>query len=89
MTDFIDFEIVRGDPDDSAPMKKLGFDVIVREQNDKEISIEVKFENPLYVSSGQAPDKLIVTFVDTSIFVDQVTGKTMEPGLVLTRTLPK
>ena len=89
LTDFINFEIERGDPEDSAPLEKLTFSIIVRSQNDDKLSIEVKFDNPLYVSSGKAPDKLRVTFFDTRIFVDKVSGKTMESGLVLERILPK
>ena len=37
------------------------------------------FEDPLYVSTGDSPDSIVVSFLEPELFASKKTGKTLAP----------
>ena len=82
-------EIRRGDPDTSAPMSNLGFEVSLVSYERDMLFLKYVFENPLSISIGEKPDILVIEFVEPQLFTSRETGKTMAPDSVITRVIPK
>ena len=61
-------DIVPGDEDSSASMDKLEAEIELVDYDDENIQLRLNFENPLYISTGDSPDKLIVSFIDPELF---------------------
>ena len=74
------FELIRGDAENSAHMEDLSFEIEVTEFNNTYLLLQVNFENPLLVSAGYVRDIMRVTVNDTALFLDLVTGLTIEEG---------
>lgn len=45
---------------------------------EKEMELTVAFKNPLYISMGDTPDRIIIEILDTSYFVSAETGKELD-----------
>jgi len=82
------FELIRGDEESSAPMEDLSFKIEVKEFEEKYLLLRVIFENPLMVSVGAVSDILRVTIIDTTLFMDPLTGLTIEEGTQLEFKIP-
>ena len=93
LSSIIQAEINRGS-DISAPYSKLGFNVLIDEYTSTSITFQVKFENPLSVSTGSEPDMMKLKFVEPDIFVAKETGEPLDYGekaeveMVLPRQFP-
>ena len=53
------------------------------------LKIQLKFENPLFISIGSKLDVLIIKFVEPSLFVGRNTGRPIDPALNMTNPIPK
>ena len=82
-------EVRRGDPDTSAPMSKLGFTVSLVDYDVDRLSLKYSFDNPLSVSIGEQPDKLMIEFVEPQLFTSKETGKTMPVDSNINMSIPK
>ena len=60
-------------------MDKLLYTVNLVDYSDESISLEMNFEDPLYVSTGDSPDSIVVSFLDPELFASKKTGKTLAP----------
>jgi len=72
INDFMTFELVRGA--NSAPEKKLRYTPKLGDFSGDGLKIEFDFENPLYVSAGDEPDKIVAQFTDPRLLLDPNTG---------------
>ena len=53
------------------------------------IELKIVFENPLSISIGDLPDKLVMTFVEPELFISKETGKSLALDTVIRHTIPK
>ena len=51
--------------------------------------LKLEFESPLDVSIGDAPDKLVLAFRASELFVSQESGKPLKQGASVTTLIPK
>jgi len=70
--DFMSFDYVRGD--DAAEAEKLRFEPYLKAFGGTEMIIQFDFENPLEVSIGTTPDKIVAKFTDPRLLYDSETG---------------
>jgi len=75
------FEIIRGDEESSVPMEDLSFEIEVKAFEDEYMMLQAVFENPLMLSAGVVSDILRVSIIDTALFMDPLTGLTVEEGI--------
>jgi len=66
------FELVRGT--DSAPERKLGYTPKLDTFKNGKMTIKFDFDNPLYISTGESPDKIVAKFTDPRLLMDLETG---------------
>lgn len=57
ITQFMSFDLVRGT--DSAPERKLGFTPSMDSFDDGVMKLSFDFQNPLYISNGETPDRIV------------------------------
>jgi hypothetical protein len=69
---FMDFTLVPGV--DAAESKKLKFDPYLSAFGGTEMVIQFNFENPLEVSTGTTPDRIVARFTDPRLLIDAETG---------------
>ena len=75
------FNLVRGES--SAAEKKLRYTPKLDGFEGSELSIKFEFENPLYVSIGDTPDRMVAQFTDPRMLMDPTTGMFVQtPGIV-------
>lgn len=66
------FELVRGES--SAPERKLSYTPKLDSFKDGKMTIKFDFDHPLYVSTGDTPDRIVAKFTDPRILMDPATG---------------
>lgn len=57
ITQFMSFDLVRGT--DSASERKLGFKASMESFDDGVMKLAFDFQNPLYISNGETPDRIV------------------------------
>ena len=78
---FMSFELVRGES--SASEKRLRFTPKLGDFTGSKMKIKFDFENPLYVSTGDTPDRIIAQFTDPRMLMDPDTGMFVQtPGMI-------
>lgn len=60
--------------DDSSDPRNLRFDPYMSAFGGSEMKIKFNFENPLEVSVGSTPDKILARFTDPRLLIDTATG---------------
>ena len=70
-------------------MEELGFKVEMTSFTDIFTELKMIFDNPLSVSIGELPDRIIITFVEPELFISKETGKSLAPDKVLNHAIPK
>lgn len=68
----MEFTMVPGD--DSSDPRNLRFDPYMSAFGGSEMKIKFNFENPLEVSVGSTPDKILARFTDPRLLIDTATG---------------
>ena len=53
------------------------------------LEIQLKFENPLFISIGSKLDILIIKFIEPSLFIGRKTGRPLDPNIFTTNPIPK
>lgn len=66
------FELVRGES--SAPERKLSYTPKLDSFEDGKMTIKFDFDHPLYVSTGDTPDRIVAKFTDPRMLMDPTTG---------------
>ena len=79
MSNFLKFEIQRGD-EDSADVENLGFYVLSAGLENNLLKFELEFDDPQQISIGTLKDVMITTIVDGSFFSSSDNGLPIEPG---------
>ena len=79
MSNFLKFEIQRGD-EDSADVENLGFYVLSAGLENNLLKFELEFDDPQQISIGTLKDVMITTIVDGSFFSSSENGLSIEPG---------
>ena len=79
----------RGDIDTSAQNQRLEFDSYLTQYSEKEMFLKLEFDSPLSVSIGDQPDKLVLAFRSSELFVSQESGKPLRSGSSVTTLIPK
>ena len=79
MSNFLTFEIQRGD-EDSANIEDLGFYVLSAGLENNLLKFELEFDDPQQISIGTLKDVMITTIVDGSFFSSSDNGLPIEPG---------
>ena len=79
MSNFLKFEIQRGD-EDSADVEDLGFYVLSAGLENNLLKFELEFDDPQQISIGTLKDVMITTIVDGSFFSSSDNGLPIEPG---------
>lgn len=76
------FDLVRGE--NSATERKLRYKAKLDGfEGGDELKIKFEFENPLYVSTGDKPDRMIAQFTDPRLLLDPDTGMFVQnPGII-------
>ena len=79
---FMSFDLVRGE--NSATERKLRYKAKLDGfEGGDELKIKFEFENPLYVSTGDKPDRMIAQFTDPRLLLDPDTGMFVQnPGII-------
>ena len=81
VNDFMSFELIRGD--NSAPEKKLRYTATLGDFSGSKLKIQFNFENPLYVSVGDKPDRILAQFTDPRLLIDPDSGMFIQsPGMI-------
>ena len=66
------FEVVyKCNVDENSPKMPLLTKWLVSEFTDTRVKFQLFFENPLYVSTGEIPDTVTITFAQPLIFVSR------------------
>ena len=73
------FEVRRGGEDSAAP-KDLAFEVGVNKTEQDELFLNVKFENPYLVSTGEKKDMLVAEVVDSDFFSRTSDAESVKEG---------
>ena len=66
--DFVSGEYI--DPQDPVAADRRKFTWSIKDISTKGIELDLVFKNPLYVSTGDAPDTLIATFDKNELYMD-------------------
>lgn len=66
------FELIRGES--SAPERKLSYTPKLDSFEDGKMTIKFDFDHPLYVSTGDTPDRIVAKFTDPRMLMDPTTG---------------
>ena len=75
-------------PGEESDVTFLGFTWNVTALSERQLEINLYFDNPIMVSSNPIPDKVRMTFNDPSLFIG-INGITMEnTAMVVERYLP-
>jgi len=75
------FDLIRGES--SAEERKLRFEPVLDDFTGSKLSIKFEFDNPLYVSIGETPDRIVAQFTDPRLLIDPETGMFVQtPGMI-------
>ena len=75
------FDLVQGEG--GASEKRLRFTPRLGDFTGTQMTIKFDFENPLYVSTGDTPDRIISQFTDPRLLMDPETGMFVQtPGMI-------
>lgn len=75
------FELVRGDS--AATERKLKYTPKLAGFGGSKMTIKFDFEDPLYVSTGYSPDRIVAQFTDPRLLMDPNTGMFVQsPGII-------
>ena len=78
---FMSFDLVRGEG--GASERRLRFTPKLGDFTGSKMKIKFDFENPLYVSTGEKPDRIISQFTDPRLLMDPNTGMFVQtPGMI-------
>lgn len=81
ITSFMSFDLVRGE--NSATERKLRYTPKLDDFSGDEMKIKFVFENPLYVSTGDSADRMVIQFTDSRLLMDPETGMFVQnPGMI-------
>jgi hypothetical protein len=72
INDFMRFMLVRGEG--ASDEKLLRFSPSLSGFDGSSMEVQFDFENPLEVSTGDEPDKIVAFFTDPRLLMDPVTG---------------
>ena len=72
----------------------IKYEVLITEWTSEDFGVFVNFTNPLLVSLGNIPDKLIISVKNPYLFISQKTGEpidvsNLDQTIILPRMLPK
>ena len=81
--------VERGHEDTSAEPISLTFKALLTGYTSDSLFLKLDFGKPLSLSIGNKPDKLIISFRETDLFVSAESGKSLKRGTSIEMLIPK